>query len=72
MAVSLWMDVCHSIGEPNNTVTGTPVAVGGEEASMRSFLELTVDDMRAGRESWRVVALVSGLASAAAALFLWW
>jgi len=39
---------------------------------MRSFLDLTFDDMRAGRESWRVLTLMSGLASAAAALFLWW
>jgi hypothetical protein len=35
------------------------------------FIELAVADMEAGRESWRVLTLLSSVALAVSALYLW-
>ena len=38
---------------------------------MRTFLEGVLEDMQAGRESWRVMTFLSAVASGIAALLLW-
>jgi hypothetical protein len=40
--------------------------------AVRYFLTNTIEDMRAGRESWRVLAFLSGLSLGATAFFIWW
>jgi len=39
---------------------------------MRIFFELAVEDMVSGRESWRVITLLSSAALAITGIFLWW
>jgi hypothetical protein len=39
---------------------------------MRVFIERAVDDMVAGRETWRVMTLLSTAALAITGIFLWW
>jgi hypothetical protein len=41
-------------------------------ATMRNFFDLVVQDMESGRESWRVMTVLSGAALAISALYLWW
>jgi hypothetical protein len=38
---------------------------------MLEFIEQAVEDMEAGRESWRVLTLLSSVALAISALYLW-
>ncbi|HEX9984289.1 MAG TPA: hypothetical protein VGF69_13560 [Thermoanaerobaculia bacterium] len=40
--------------------------------AVRYFLTNTLEDMRAGRESWRVLTFLSGLSLGATAFFVWW
>lgn len=39
---------------------------------MRNFFETVIDDMHAGRESWRVMTVLSSIALAITAFYVWW
>lgn len=39
---------------------------------MRNFFEAVVEDMQAGRESWRVMTVLSTIALAISAFYIWW
>jgi hypothetical protein len=56
--------------------TGATLFVPARELLLRDgvryFLTNTFEDMRAGRESWRVLTFLSGLSLGATAFFVWW
>ena len=39
---------------------------------MRSFFDALVEDMHAGRETWRVLTFLSSLSVAVTAFLVWW